>query len=43
MEDVCSCPNISRCVNVIKRDKEMVCLIIMKYITIFKSREFGTL
>ena len=38
MEDVCSCPNISVCVNVIN-SLEIVCLIIMKYITIyFKSK-----
>ena len=34
VEDVCSCPNISVCVNMIN-SKEIVCLIIMKYITIY--------
>ena len=34
MKDVCSFPNIIVCVNVIN-SKEIVCLIIMKYITIY--------
>ena len=34
MEDVCSCPIISVCVNVIN-SLEIVCLIIMTYITIY--------
>ena len=36
MEDVCSCPNISVCVNVIKRDKEIVCLNNEVYNHLFK-------